>query len=580
MARHPVTSPLLARRTARRNGRRAAAVGVALVLALAACGGKKADDEGGSTNRKGGGATDAIGTEDVESGLADAGKPVRGGTIKYGVAAESTGGFCLPEAQLAISGEVVVRALYDTLTVPNDKGEYVPYLAKTITHNADHTQWDITVRSGVLFSDGSKLTAQVVKNNLDAYRGKYPTRKPLLFPFVFDNIENVTVTGPLTVRVAMKKPWASFPAFLYGSSRVGIVGQAQLDDTKTCDRKLVGTGPFQLVSWQPNVVLKAKRNPHYWQKAPDGKPYPYADALEIRPMPEGDIRMNSLLGGDINVMHTDEADVMSQLISDSNDGKVNLLVSEGQAEVQHLLLNSARAPFDDERIRRAAAMAVDRDQMIELLYDGLPPKANGPFPKGTIGYLADPGFPGHDLAAAKRLVAAYKADKGSAPSFTLTVNPGSDGSRYGELVQQQLAKAGFSVRIAPEDEAKQINDAIAGQFQALQWRNHPGEDPDTQYVWWYSTSPVNFGRIKDPKIDQLLDEGRAEGDQTKRKQIYEDLNREFAAKVWNVWVAFAPWAVAESPDVHGIIGPDLPDGSKPSGSLSTAHSLLGLWIAP
>ena len=83
----------------------------------------------------------------------------------------------------------------------------------------------------------------------------------------------------------MKKPWASFPAFLYGSSRVGIVAQAQLDDTKTCDRKLIGTGPFEFESWTPNVALKGKRNPGYWQDAPDGKPYPYADAIEIRPCP-------------------------------------------------------------------------------------------------------------------------------------------------------------------------------------------------------------------------------------------------------------------------------------------------------
>jgi len=135
------------------------------------------------------------------------------------------------------------------------------------------------------------------------------------------------------------------------------------------------------------------------------------------------------------------------------------------------------------------------------------------------------------------------------------------------------------VRVVPEEEAKQINDAIAGEFQALQWRNHPGEDPDTQYTWWHTGSPVNFGRIDDPEIDRLLDAGRAEGDPATRTKIYEDLNREFAKKMWNVWVSFAPWAVAEAPGVHDILGPDLPDGSKPSGSLSTAHSLLGLWIA-
>jgi peptide/nickel transport system substrate-binding protein len=296
-------------------------------------------------------------------------------------------------------------------------------------------------------------------------------------------------------------------------------------------------------------------------------------------MPEPDVRSNSLLGGDLNVMHTDEPEVMGNLTKERDDGKVNLLVSAEQAEVQYLLLNAGRAPFDDERIRKAVALALDRDQMIDILYDGLPPKANGPFPKGTMGYLADTGFPDHDLAGAKRLVADYRAATGKAPTFTLTTNPGSAGSRYGDLVQEQLSQAGFSVRVAPEEEAKQINDAIAGQFQAIQWRNHPGEDPDTQYTWWHTGSPVNFGRIDDPEIDRLLDAGRAEGDPATRTKIYEDLNREFAKKMWNVWVSFAPWAVAEAPGVHDILGPDLPDGSKPSGSLSTAHSLLGLWIA-
>ena len=82
-----------------------------------------------------------------------------------------SGGFCLPEAQLAISGEMVVRAIYDTLTIPNSEGEYVPYLAESVTPNDDFTEWTIKLRDGVKFHDGIDADAEVVKNNLDAYRG-------------------------------------------------------------------------------------------------------------------------------------------------------------------------------------------------------------------------------------------------------------------------------------------------------------------------------------------------------------------------------------------------------------------------
>src|SRR5690606_27611413 len=118
--------------------------------------------------------------------------------------------------------------------------------------NDDSTVWTITLREGVTFHDGSDLTAEVVKNNLDAYRGAYPARRPLLFTFVFEPIESVTVVDPLTVEVGLKQPWVSFDSALWGSGRVGILAQAQLDDTTSCADNLIGTGPFMKVDWVPN----------------------------------------------------------------------------------------------------------------------------------------------------------------------------------------------------------------------------------------------------------------------------------------------------------------------------------------
>ena len=66
--------------------------------------------------------------------------PRRGGSVTWGLEAETTGGYCLPSAQLAVSGIMVVNAIYDTLVTLNDKGQYVPYLARSVTPNATYDQ--------------------------------------------------------------------------------------------------------------------------------------------------------------------------------------------------------------------------------------------------------------------------------------------------------------------------------------------------------------------------------------------------------------------------------------------------------
>src|SRR4029453_9938748 len=210
----------------------------------------------------------------------DAGDPQMGGKVVFGLEAETTNGWCLPEGQLAISGIMVARALYDTLTVPDGDGNFVPFLAESVEPNDDFTEWTIKVRDGVKFSDGTDLTSEVVKNNLDAYRNQYPGRTSLLFQFVLQDISDVTVVDPLNVKVTTSRPWASFPSFLYSSGRMGMVGQAQLDDAEGCARNLIGTGPFILEDWQVNSSLTAKKNPNYWREDADGNKLPYLDEIE------------------------------------------------------------------------------------------------------------------------------------------------------------------------------------------------------------------------------------------------------------------------------------------------------------
>jgi len=540
--------------------KRAAAI-LALGLVAAACGGGGDDDGGGG----GGGSSSSD----------DAGTPTPGGRVVYGLEAETTDGWCLPEAQLAISGIMVADTIYDTLTRPNAEGVVEPWLAESVEPNEDSTVWTIKLREGVKFHDGTDLTAEVVKNNLDAYRGAYPTRSPLLFVFVFEPIQSVDVVDPLTVQVTLKQPWVSFDNALWQSGRLGILAQAQLDDTSSCAENLIGTGPFKLVDWVPNQKFEAEKNPDYWATDAAGNQLPYLDAIEFRPIVEVDQRLNALESGEINAMHTSDAATVSDLRDRSDSGEVNAYESEEFGEVSYVMLNESKPPFDNIKARQAVAYAVDFDETNAILNDGITTQATGPFAPGNIGNLDDTGFPTYDPDEAERLVAEYEEETGQPLSFTYTTTNAQVTIEQGQLLKEQAEAVGMSVEIVTVDQSTQIDTAISGDFEAIGWRNHPGGDPDQQYNWWKSGSPVNFGRFSDPEIDRLLDEGRTttEG----REQIYEDLNRRFAEEVHNVWSWYTPWTVAMATDVHGVPG-EGPTSAEPFPGLATGHLVTYMWV--
>jgi peptide/nickel transport system substrate-binding protein len=475
--------------------------------------------------------------------------------VVWGLDAETPEGWCLPAAQLAASGIVVANAIYDTLVTINSKREYVPYLAESVTPNATYDQWTIKLRPNVKFHDGSPLDADALKLNLDSYRGANPKINSRLNGFVYSNIADVEVVDPLTVSVTTKTPWPAFPAVLFNGGRAGIAAPAQLNDPATCATNLIGTGPFEREEWRVNERMVVTRNPDYWRSG-----YPLLDKITFRPVPDSNVRLTQFQGGQLDVMHTSSSDAIAQLRNDAKAGRAQLYESDRGAEVSYLMLNSSKPPFDDILARKAVQYARNTATINQIRNRGIPELASGPFGPGTMGYLKDSGTPKANLEKARKLVAEYEAKHGSKPDYTYTSVNTPDNIAVAELVKEQAAKVGITVTIRTVDQATLINEALAGNFQGMGFRNHPGGDPDAQGVWWRSDSPVNFGRIKDPEIDRLLAEGRVETDPAKRTRIYEDLNRRFADQAWNLWSWYTVWGLAAKPTVKGILGPPLPDG--------------------
>jgi peptide/nickel transport system substrate-binding protein len=478
--------------------------------------------------------------------------PKRGGSVVFALEAETPTGYCLPDATLAASGIQVVNAIYDTLVALNSKGEYVPYLAKTIEPNADYTQWTFTLRPGIKFHDGEPLDAAALKLNLDTYRGVNPNIKPRLNVFILQDIDHVDITGPLAVTATLKRPWVAFPAYFVG--RFGIVAPAQLADRETCATHPIGTGPFKFVEWRVNDYLKVERNKDYWREG-----LPYLDEITFKPVPEGSQRVNGLTSGEFDLMTTSNSLSIVDLQEKAKEGDINVIASDKGAETAYLMLNSGKPPFDDPVARAAIWYGGNPAEVNRIRNKGLNTLASGPFPPDNPAYVPSLRRT-RDLKRARRLVKEYEKTHGEKLAFEYLTGPEPDLVAIASLVKEQAKQAGIDVSIRTADQSALINEALAGNFQGVGFRNHPGGDPDTQYVWWHSGSPVNFGRIKDAEIDRLLDEGRSEPDPAKRTKIYQDLSRRFAEQHYNLWSWYTYWAVGYQKNVKGVSGAPLPDG--------------------
>ncbi|NLA37480.1 MAG: ABC transporter substrate-binding protein [Actinobacteria bacterium] len=548
----------------RRSGR-IAALTLAATLLAAGCGGGDSSNDGDNEPE----------TTNAPTGDKDAGTPVPGGSLVYGIEADASGGYCLAVAQLAAGGIQVAQAIYDPLLALDENFKPQPFLAESYTWNDDYTALTFKLREGVTFHDGSPLTAEVVKLNIDAWRAEPETEKrtglkSLLFRFVLQNIKDVTVDAPLTVTIHTSTPWMTLTDFL-ASGRSGIMAEAQIvNGEDQCKENLIGTGPFKVLDWKPNVEMNLEKNPNYWRKSADGAQLPYLDKLTFKPVEGGPNRFDALDAGTIQAGH-----FSGQFQFDAIEETDSLYLTQeadGHMEVGYGLVQTAKAPTDDVAVREHLAMAIDREELNDINSGGKFRVADQPFDTGVIGYLEDIEGIEYDPDTAEEFFAGKNLELKLIYATDPTVKLIAD------AVKAQLEDVGVGVTIEEMDQATLINQALGGDFNILLWRNHPGLDPDAQYNWWKSGSPVNFGKINDPDIDRLLDEGRVSTDPAAREKIYQDLNRAFVAGRYNQWNWYTAWAVGASRNVHNLTSGTLPDGSKGPGLTWGWHSLAEAWV--
>ncbi|MET0903417.1 MAG: ABC transporter substrate-binding protein, partial [Acidimicrobiales bacterium] len=239
-------------------------------------------------------------------------------------------------------------------------------------------------------------------------------------------------------------------------------------------------------------------------------------------------------------------------------------------------VNGAPNPMSDINVRKALAFATDYETLVATRAADKFPVANGPFPEGQDGYLEDNGFPTFDLDQATELVDAYEEENGPLQiAYKTTTDPANLDTA--ELLKDMWEEAGIEVTLDQIPQGEFIGQAIGGTFQVFGWRNHSGV-ADQQYQWWTTENtetalPLNFGRIQDPELDELMLTIRTSTDPAEQKQAAEEVNQLFADNVYNIWTSWVYWVLAHGDNVHNVEGQPLPDGGT---ALNLGANLAGV----
>ena len=534
-----------------------ALAGVGAPALLSACG---ASSPGTSS------ATTRPGTPGISSA-----RPVKGGSITIGVSSDIDG-FLPALSHFDATGLTYANAVFDSLTAIASDASVRPNLAASVTPNADLTVWTVALRPNVLFHDGSPLTADVVLQNYKALKASALTGQAVA------PISKVTTSGDLSVIYTCDEPLVAFPAYL--ATQVGyIIALSQLDNTSSGSQNPVGTGPFKIVSWQPNDHFTVERNPHYWRKG-----LPYLDTVTFKPIVSDQSRESSLRSGTIDLMVSHDPGIIADLQHDSSFQQVtDLTQTTGQPDMDFICLNTTIEPTNDLTVRQALAYATNAEQVVRLFGRGVTAVNQSLFPEGSIYRAADNGYPKYNLAKAKQLVAQAAARHGG--SITIPLIDITD-PRQAEIIQalgSMWEQAGMKVTLNQIEQVTYISDLVEGKFTAAADEQFSAPDPDLNYVWLSSTTAsgpiaLNFARNKDPLLEAALQKGRTSADKAARIEAYQTVDKRLSADLPYIWFGRAPWSITGSDSVMNFAGPILPDGTLARGFEGGVFSPAQIWM--
>ena len=479
---------------------------LALALVLAACAGdgepttEEPDDSAEETES---------GTEGESEGAADG----EGGNLVIAIPSDAVS--LSTQGSNDVPSSNVAENIYEGLTKLDANQEVQPALAES-WEEVDETTWEFKLREGVTFHDGAELTAEVVKMNFDRL-----VDEEIASPraFLFEAVESVEVVDDLTLRINLQYPYAPLLSVLAHSGTAIMSPNIIEEDANGgevdayINQNPIGTGPFKFESRNPGADVVLTKYEDYW-----GEPAKL-DQVTFKVVSEQSARIAELETGVSHVADNIGPNNVSRV--EGTDGVH--VVQEPSVSLAYVGFNVQKEPFDDVRVRQAISMAIDKEQIIQGVYNGIGIPAVGPLAPPVFGYDENVSGLEYDPEAAKELL----AEAGYEDGFTTTIWTNDNEQRVDTAVniQAQLAEIGIDVEIEELEWGAYLERTANGDHDMfiLGWSVVTSDADYGMYPLFHSSAVGATGNrsfLEDEELDKLLDDARQETDPEVRQELY------------------------------------------------------------
>jgi len=440
-----------------------------------------------------------------------------------------------PWANTGTAAATVKLMIYRGLLSYDTKGALRPELAESWERSGE-AGWTFKLRDAV-FQNGEKVTSADVKWTIEQVASE---RSTAYLRTEFQGVERIETPDPRTVTIVMKRPTATLPIWM-ASYHMPIIARNSPANAP------VGAGPFRITAQERGTSLDLEAFDKYYRPG-----LPKLKGLRAVAYQDENLRVAALQAGDVDLI---EYVPWQSFDTISADPKLKMDATDGP--FMYLTFNASKRPFADARVRRAAAHAVKREDIVKAAFfgrgsplEGIPIAPSSEFFDATRskGWNYDP-------AKAKALL----AEAGLANGFDCTLLATA---QYGmhkdtaEVVQQGFAAVGIRATLSLPDWATRVSQGNRGQYEvSVGGTAADSNDPDGLSSLLNGSLAPSYVRsfgLRVPKIEELLAAGRAEFDLAKRKAIYGEMEQVALETAPIVGLAWRSQAYAMSKQVDGF----------------------------
>ena len=455
-----------------------------------------------------------------------------------------------PDQSRTFVGRIVYASMCDKLVDITPELEIIPQLATGWEWSDDGLTLTMTLREGVTFHDGTAFDAEAVSANIDRSQNLPESRRKS----ELSSVTSVEVVDEYTIAFTLGAPDATLLAQF--ADRSGMMLSPTAFERTGLDFGLnpVCSGPFSFVEriQQDRIVLE--RYEGYWN----------ADAINIDsvtflPIPDTTVRLANLRAGDLDMLERLAATDVTSVQGD--DGlTMEQAVSLGYQGITINVGNGAGAdnPLgQDARIRQALSLAIDRNVVNQVVFEGAFAPGNQPFPPTSPWYNDAYPVPERDVEAARALL----SEAGFADGIDITVQVANNPvqQQMMQVVQAMASEAGINIELQAKEFATLLADQSAGEYQASQVGWSGRVDPDGNIHQFMTTGGgINDSGYSNPDVDRLLNEARTSTDPEVRVRSYNAARDVLIEDLPIIYLYHVTWIWALDDAVKGFV--PYPDG--------------------